>query len=141
MRIVPADLLYNVLVKSKMQKKPAAKKAAGEKNVAKPKPKNPKPIKPAEKRNLTRHPKTQSFTKNQLISGNAKGATMNNLSGNNTPCQDSGIGHASSVTSSAPDGSITDTPSPSLDMSLPSTSYHTSGSGLTTLEVDNDNMP
>jgi len=66
---------------------------------------------------------------------------MNNLSGNNTPCQDSGIGHANSVTSSAPDGSITDTPSPSLDMSLPSTSYHTSGSGLTTLEVDNDNMP
>jgi len=65
MRIVPADLLYNVLAKSKMQKKPAAKKAAGEKKVAKPKTKNPKPTKPAEKRNLTRHTKTRKKKQQQ----------------------------------------------------------------------------
>jgi hypothetical protein len=71
--------------------------------------------------------KAQPFTQNQSISGNAKGATMNISSGNNTPYQDAGIGLARSVASSAPVVSL-----------LPSSSYLTSGSGLNTPELGND---
>ena len=68
--------------------------------------------------------------KNTKTSGNTMEATMNKLSGNNMPNQNSGNGPAGSMDSSAPVRSISDTASSSLDMSRPSGSgWNPSGGG------------
>jgi hypothetical protein len=73
--------------------------------------------------------------KNTKTSGNTMEATMNKLSGNNMPNQNSGNGPAGSMDSSAPVRSISDTASSSLDMSRPSGSGWSSNNYLIHLPI------